>query len=117
MYDFGRESFVDEYFTGLINYLTHTGQHQLPYIKLGGYNISYINDTDYSQSALGEGGYVFEFDRKSLKDNSTGLIASAVLLLPWNQEYQVARIVIETAMYNANFDLFTYAAQEFDVQT
>jgi hypothetical protein len=116
MYDFGRESFVDEYFTGLINYLTNTDQYQLPYIKLGGYNMSYTNDSDYSQSGLGAGGYVFEFDRKSLKDNSTGLIASAVLLLPWNQEYKVAQIVIETAMYNANFDLFTYAAQEFNVQ-
>ena len=38
-------------------------------------------------------------------------------MLPWNNDYKVATVVIENTFYNANFDLFSYVVLEFNIQS
>jgi hypothetical protein len=47
--------------------------------------MNYTNTDDYSQSAFGEGGYVFEFDRNFVNPD-TNLTMFQLLSHPWNSE-------------------------------
>lgn len=75
--------------------------------------MNYTDSSDYSRSADGLGGFVFEFDKHTLLSPSHNMSFFEVLKMPWNTERAVASVTIEKVLYSLNYDIFTLVQSKF----